>query len=207
MDSETPEFIEFRDRIDSVLKSLPDDETRGRFMQILNQLADKIDTTAVQKRAIRKDIAGAMASSLTRMAQTEGTNITVATLLQKALQEAADSPPDLGANDPEYRALQDVVRTAQARVCKLSVEAPATSVRCFDPHLKALDADRKEHEDDPMPLIKSATKDLVAQIVANLQAYKKEMVAAAPTAAEKKDTARHIDAQIAPYLAWLARES
>ena len=207
MDNETPEFIEFRDRIDSVLKSLPDDETRGRFMTILNDLANKIGTTQITKSAIRKDIAGAMASSLTRMAQTEGTNITVAALLQKALQEAADSPPDLGANDPEYRALQDVVRTAQARVCKLSVEAPRESVRRFDPHLKALDDDRREMADEPSRLSKSATKDLVSTIVANLKSYKAEMVAAAPTAAEKEDTARHIDAQIAPYLAWLSRES
>jgi len=205
--NDTPEFCAFRDRIQECLDSIPEEADKGKFMQILNQLADKIDTTQITKSAIRKSAREQLLEVLDKLSEQHSE----AGLVHKALRDADQTQAERALlNEPESTTplpFRDVVEKAIKRA---SFSVPQRGERGLDPYLVRFDEVKREIEAEEAntstPLIKAAAKDMAQTLVANLKAYRKFMVDGAP-ASEKAACGARIDTVIAEYEAWVARES
>jgi len=105
-------FLEFKTKIEDLLVSLPTDDDRERFLSILAQLAGKIDSQAVTKRGIKRDVMGHITKALDRLAKEEAAKQGKglwATLLAKALNQAEEELPPA---DDQWAAMRLVVAQA-----------------------------------------------------------------------------------------------
>jgi hypothetical protein len=207
---DTPEFIEFRDKLQAALDSCPTEDDKARFIQIVTALANRIDSTQSITKAARRSVLEQVLGALDRLAKREERGVWKGIALAKALRKAelTDEDKPLG-NDPEIEALRTVVKQAAARVTSANIEQ--RGVRRFDDRLKRLDDDLAEFAEEEEARATWLRKSdppagTVRDIVKHLEEFQAWMIEQAPNAKEKADTKRHTQILIDAYKAWLARE-
>jgi hypothetical protein len=114
-DDDDKEFLAWKTRIEAILESLPTDDDRERFLQILAQLAGKVDEATVNKRRITKSVLERVVNTLDGMAQQEQWAGLLSKALQKGqdLQDEEDGAP--AGVDEDYRQMVEVVEGAIKR--------------------------------------------------------------------------------------------
>ena len=218
-------FLEFKTKIEDLLVSLPTDDDRERFLTILAQLAGKIDSQAITKRGLKRDVMGEVTKALTRLAKEEAAKQGKglwATLLAKALDQAEEELPPA---DDQWAAMRLVV--AQALV-KGRVRKAATSPSEQSTFQKSTATESRQGaalmdlvrqwggDDVPASLGKSrsmgepspgdARRDLARALVVQLKAYREFLVAGAGSAEEARNVAKDVDTLIAGYEKWASGE-
>jgi uncharacterized Zn finger protein (UPF0148 family) len=151
MSKDDEKFEAFRAKIEAVMKSLPTDDDRERFLQIVAALAGKIDSQAFTKRSIKRDVMGEVTKALDRLAQQEGW----AGLLSKALQKAdvADEDEMPGVDD-DWRRMRDEVNKAIKRAA-FQIPQVSSDYAPGQPARAVLDVRREiEEEQGGTPLAK-----------------------------------------------------
>jgi len=226
-------FLEFKTKIEDLLVSLPTDDDRERFLTILAQLAGKIDSQAVTKRGIKRDVMGHITKALDRLAKEEAAKQGKglwATLLAKALNQAEEELPPA---DDQWAAMRLVVAQAlvKGRVRKAATPSEQSTFQkstATESRQGAALMDLVRNwggGDVPASLAKSrpmpeggdgkdrgqasgdARREWAKALVEQLKAYKEWLAAGAGgTEGERAAIIRQVDTVIAGYQKWAEGE-